>query len=859
MHQPRPHGLLVVGGALTEEDSAAIELLARRLTNLRQVSGINSLRMVRSLPDGGYAVAQDMGGVFRVIAHKPETAPPPPPFEGIANDYIPMLFSGVVTKPIVAAGEGVSIKLTEQTRFRLGNYDLKNKISKELSLQRFRISYGTDFLELAPKDSSDLFYSQYTQQRPTWYSGAMAEVVQIVGGYGRQSLGELPNTPMERAQLLIPSGVKESIRQQVGNVRLPGYTGQPNKDGQFQYDYKFNRTDGVGFDSKKKPWLIRVASNGVWAMPLPTIAVTTTQAFREYIEKVGDKEILEILDRFGGMPSGETFPSKDSDFQAWRRAGVIIKICDVLDFYDHISYSSACGWSFNSNGTEGFNTCYDYYDDEGLGYGLAYKLKLNLVGSDGEGKLPPLEVDDENKRQSINAYLSELYKLLKSNDAVSLAIKYKLRRVEPGEILARITGADIDQGEVDYWNALELPPIASHSGNVSEVGRGYLYHPAKFMVQPQIKFPEPDYGGCVSHDFLPLINGANKDGYPKCDTIMFGYYIDDQLKVVKYFREDRKYSSGVESDYEDCMIVGEWSQTESGGSSQLMGNFYTSDFDDRRSVPPNITKTNIIGKDLGYDSKPFFEFDAPFWMPGTLWRNRYFSRKITTNYSEGNSLNVAICIPYLCRNAILHAHKESFTSGRISVLTEMGAVRDPWSYRYWTYDVIMHWAGGLPVEKGRPSPKDSVPVWVEIEEYKPTQCSDFADNGSWIKSLPADYTWLIHPQSKVYYLSGGGGPPQFNPTFNETKIDYTESGNLKINILDQPDTVHSNVPDPMYFLGSPDPYGGVFLRTACKVVFGKSIYANVSETVGTESFKSWGYTSLADNKSAHPFIGVINE
>ena len=63
-------------------------------------------------------------------------------------------------------------------------------------------------------------------------------------------------------------------------------------------------------------------------MPLPLVPATTTEAFREYIEEVADEEILKILDRFGGMPSGESFPV-GQDFQAWRRAGVVIKVCDT--------------------------------------------------------------------------------------------------------------------------------------------------------------------------------------------------------------------------------------------------------------------------------------------------------------------------------------------------------------------------------------------------------------------------------------------------------------------------------------------------------------------------------------------------
>jgi hypothetical protein len=73
-----------------------------------------------------------------------------------------------------------------------------------------------------------------------------------------------------------------------------------------------------------------------------------------------------------------------------------------------------------------------------------------------------------------------------------------------------------------------------------------------------------------------------------------------------------------------------------------------------------------------------------------------------------------------------------------------------------------------------------------------------------------------------------------------------------------PKLVHKNKPDNMYFLGSPDPYVGVFYRDGCSVTFGDSEYANLSEKVDGKR-KHWGYTSLADHKSAHHFIGVINE
>lgn len=277
-------------------------------------------------------------------------------------------------------------------------------------------------------------------------------------------------------------------------------------------------------------------------MPLPIVPATITNAFREWIEEVGDDEILKILDRFGGMPSGEGFPILSKDFEAWRRAGVIIKVCDTSDFYQHIMYSSAIGWSFNSKGSEGYNTCYDYYDEEGLGYGLAYKMSLTLGSAKNSGKLPPsFDLDSSEKARRLDAYLSGLYRQMGDNDSEHLAIKYKLRRVPVSEILARAREGVSGKAELDYWNRKELDPIAVHSGSVSEVSRGYLYSGAKFMFQPQIKYPEPFAGGCVSHDFLPLINGRYKESYPNSDTIMFGYYAGDELKVVKYFRERGSY------------------------------------------------------------------------------------------------------------------------------------------------------------------------------------------------------------------------------------------------------------------------------------------------------------------------------
>lgn len=863
MHQPRPRGQAVYGREPTEEDSAAVELLARRLTNLKKISGVSSLRMVRTLPDGGYVIAQDMGGVFRCIIHKPEDPPDIPEFDGVAQDYVPMLFSGVVSKPVLRGEEGAGVRLTQQARLRLSGYGERDLPPDRAELQRFRIRYHSRFWEFEPKISGVMFYTQYAQLRPTWYSGAMAEVMQVVGGYGRQDFDSLPETELERARMTFPWEVQQQIRREMGNLRLPGYSGIPPRTGQMLYDYKFHATNGVGFDTGGKPWLIQIGRDGVWAMPLPLVPATTTQAFRDYIETKGDSEIKAILDRFGGMPSGETFPTRREDFEAWRRAGVIVEICDTADFYDHIAYASACGWSFNAKGAEAYNTCYDYDEQEGVGYGLTFKLKLSLNAAPNEGKLPQsFDLEDPDSARLLDRYLSGLYQRLSSNKARSLAIKYKIRRVNVQDILARAVGDGpgvpvIDfKKELEYWDALELEPIAAHTGEMREVGRGWLYHPAKFEFQPQIKYPEPFQGGCVSHNFLPLMHGRNKN--PNCDTIMFCYYVEDDLKVVKYFRDGRSYQREVESDYEPCMTVGSWTRREYNSATTLTEGFYTSDIDDREPVTEDETLTEMVGEDLGYDAVPAFEFDYFFAMQGSMWRNRYFSRETKTTTSEGRRLNSATCIPYFCRNALLYAHQEHTIGGSVTETGKRLAVRDPWSYRYWTYDFIWAWRGGSGGMGGSPAPKNGSPVWVGKQNYNPGPCSDFADQGPWVPGLPADYTWLIHPNRHEWNHSGGGGAPPYTDYYRFNQEPGESKGRLDFSIYRTPRGVHDSIPASFYFHGSPDAYGNVFYRDACQIVFGERDYVNISETVNG-SRKRWGNTRLADHKSAHHFIGVINE
>lgn len=872
MYQARPYGRFAEQVELSSEDAAAVELLARRLTDYRQASNLDAMKMVRTLPSGRQAVAVDAGGVFRIMILEPHEIPQYT-FDGVATpDHIPMLFSGAITKAMVRQdiGERVELRLTEQARRRIGGYRDEALPAARQALERFVIEYGTDFKYFEPEIKGVYTFTQYLRHRPTWYSGAMAQVMQVIGGYGRQDFENLPENAVERARMLLPERWMREIRQQLGNRRLPGYTGLVDPEGKFHYDYKHSKTDAVAFDASNQPWLVQIDPGGVYAMPLPLVPATTTAAFRAYVEERNDTELLTLLDRFGGLPTGEPMPPAGAAREAWRRAGAIIKVCDASDFYtDKQAYFDACGWSLNSTGSEGYNTCFGH-DGSNLKRGYAYKLRLQLQPAEDQGSLPQSwDLDDPEDARRLDAYLSFLYQGLRENGPRELAIKYKIRRAEVGLILERPVGNL--SAEVDYWDNLELPPIAPHSGSISRVAEGPIYwgNPSP-LSNGRLKFPALSGEGCES--FL-LYSEEYNGGLVRCDTIVFGCYVEDQLQVIKYFIDERTFYKEEESTYEDCMIVGSWEKTETSGAVGLMGHFYTTSFDDRGESPPTVTHTRITGRDLGY-GQPAYKTPGVLFAVGGVSRARYYSRVTKINTTRGFSLDVAVCVPVYGRDAILYAYSESIAGRSESESGSRGAMADPTSYELWTYDPIFHYMGTTDSgNKGFPRPRTGDYVYVDTMHYLPTQCSDFADSGNWL-GLPVggflDVSGICAPYTDrvtgAHHAAGvviGGEAPGYQPYEWSQSYPGESSGRVSISMQGAANVrVHDRIPDAWYYQFSPVDAGGslsYFYRDVSAVTIGSAEYSSVSEKGADGLRRRWGHTDLADHATAQYFIGVINE
>lgn len=863
MHQGKPYGLHVIGGKLTDRDEAFVSVTAKRFSNLKDLSSVDSSRMVYDLPDGGYVVIQDMGNNFRVIAHKTSEVALIA-IDGMATDYIPMLYSGVILNTTPFETDGVPIRLTETTRRRLIGYSSSEALTpKEIKLHRFRTEYDNKFKYFEPTYKGIRTFTQYHKLRATWYSGAMSEVVQIIGGYGRQDADDLPDEVLERKRFKLPEKINKSVRAYIANQRLPAYNGFPDFEGKYKYEYSHRLSHAVSFDDAGKPWLLQIDARGVYVMPLPMIPATTAPAFLSYLREVADDELIHIVERFGGMPSGELFPTGD-DFQAWYRAGVIIKVCDTSEFYKHSPFYLACGWSFNSKGTEGFNSGWSY-DARGMRYAYGFKMRLRLGAVQDIGwVLNAKQSNDPIDDALLNRYISSLFRQLSGSGHRERAIKYKIMRSPTHVLMAH---ARSNTGNIEYWENLIADPIAIHQGNVSQVSSGPMYwgspNPLSFGA---LKFPEFTGQGCESFDMtMPDYKG----GMVPCDTVVFGCYVDDQLTVIKYFIDHRRFQQTTESTFEKVMIVGQWEETKTNTSSGLMGYLYTTEFDDRREASDSTTYTKITGKDLGYGN-PAYSTPPTLYMWGALSRSRYYSYRTEATSVSGDWLSVAVCVPALTRDSMLYALNEYNSSKSYSDQMERRSVIDPTTYALWTYDPIFHYIGQWGI--GEPIPTTGDYVYANYGDYVVNEYSWFADSGNWYGISPGSYKDETGRLAKytqrgnIHNANGvtvGGEAPRLDAYDNTTTTYNNRTGRVNISVaVKGSGNIHKKVADSFYYDFSPVESGGTlvyFYRDATWIAFGKQSYASTSEKKDNGLRAYWGSSKLVDHKSAHCFIGVINE
>jgi hypothetical protein len=465
----------------------------------------------------------------------------------------------------------------------------------------------------------------------------------------------------------------------------------------------------------------------------------------------------------------------------------------------------------------------------------------------------------------MDAYLSAIYAKLDKTPR-SLAIKYKLRRFSGARLLAEAAAGHPNPAA--YWDALVADPIAPHGGAVTRVATGPLYHPGKLpTVMGAIKFPELTGAGCQSLD----VTAPDYEGpAPRCDTVVFGCYVKDALRTIKYFHEPREFVKEEVSSFEEPMIVGAWEKTTTTGVSGLMGKVYTSDSDDRQEQAPSTSAVKIIGRDLGY-GEPAWATPGALMRVGSLSRARYYEHRAEVRTQTGASLAAGALVPVFARDCIHYAMRQSATMSGTEIGTALHAMADPTSYEFWTHDDIFHYLGATGSgNKGFPSPAKGAPVWLDTMNYSPFPGSDFSDSGDWFGFTPPfmDVSGVVAPYTSrggTIHANGvviGGTPPGWRPYSFSESAPGKASGRVDVALPRVGAvTAHKRLPDDWYFDFSPVEAGGLvfFYRDACWNAIGASEFTSVSEPDEQGKRKRWGRSSLSSADSARHFIGVIHE
>lgn len=886
MTTPKPFTVFPqAGDAASEAEIAAARRSAYLLENRKELGQLSSLHSSTPLEGGGYIFTYNIGGVTKNIVVRPQQIHVPTleqEVSGLAQEKIPMFLSGRIVTPTVPYGAGVTIQLTSESARRAVGYDPEKTPPKFTTLKAFNIPpSSTYYPEFQP--TGFLTPTQYAKVYPSWFSGRMAKLVQLSAGFGKQNDRDLKKTEGERT-LSLPDKLLNKLKVELKNTRLPGYNGLPPDNGELHFDYKFYKTEGVVNDGGGNLWLVRITPGNVWAMPLPMIPYTTVPSFRLWVEGKGDSELITALDEFGGIPSGEGFPRQGKDFEAWVRAGVIINLGGTSDFYEGGPLGeSALGWSFSATTNEAAHCCYVFGSD-GMQRARMYRMKFTIAPAERNGRLPEKfdVTNDPFEMAALNFYLSRLYEALAPNMEDN-AVKYKLRRV-PDEVLSRARDFTVSKldSELTYWRNKTMEPITAGSASCSKVREGRIHSSAKFAFQPQFKMPDPFMGGCISHDFNPI--PVRTRSYPpaslRFDTVVFCHYVGDTLKTVKFCRDDRKAYKDVEADNDECMLIGSWTTTTNTGSTQLYGAFYTSDYDERDTAP-DVTTVEIYSSQYhAADKIGYGEFDHFFAIPGYVFRDHHFLTTTEKTVSEGFSLEVAVCVPYLSRDAVLYPKRSAVTGKSWSWQQGVVSVNDPYVYSMYTLDPVGHWWGGVRGQRYEPSPKYGNPVWVSQEHYAVEggyettwgPCVGAVDKGPWLSVGQNIINYAEYGRLSIYMTSGPGGNknygearpvPDMRPKLRPSKgWRLKDVPNHSLDFAYHYDTWRINpdktvAPDKMYFLASPDEVVGVFRRDATKNCLGEAEYYTVSENVNGQQVVR-GYSAVAPEPGLHFFIGVIN-
>ncbi|TXH47982.1 MAG: hypothetical protein E6Q97_25925 [Desulfurellales bacterium] len=525
--------------------------------------------------------------------------------------------------------------------------------------------------------------------RPTMYSGTMRMVIQFLLGLGKQFSDE---SIYDEAEPPLPDEVIEKIEDEaVEGEDETSYESTVKSQGvRIRYDHRFQRTHGLIRAADQKWWVVEISQGrGIMMMRLPLCRHTDLPEFRQKCETLSDHEAIQVLDMFGGFPSGEPFPTEPLAVESAVRSGRIIRAKtseEISEFYSLSGYSSIMGWAFSDSGSEAHNTGYTY-DDQGYAKGSHYAAQMTVGAF--------IDVEPDELAEVLKGILSEVDR--KKKGQVFDEVMWKVDRMSKQdieqflEVSDRHTASDL----FDMVNEVTLTPSAPVSCSFTRVSEGYLYSRAQYGSQ--VKFPEPILEGCIS---APLYQQNGALPAVSCDTTVHVFFVGEELKWVKYFFRPSKSEVRVMVDNytgREDIPVGDFYYERHTGNFGIAPGFYSNNFDDRVERGETIYTERykrrfsgyyeILTPDLGVGDRASDyidrDFDPPIpWsslvlQPLTVWRMAKFSYEKWTSLRHGHDSRAAITIPMEDRCSYYYTIEEGNAGGMDSYTFSFEKISDP--------------------------------------------------------------------------------------------------------------------------------------------------------------------------------------
>lgn len=336
--------------------SVARTVLNRALS--MQANGVPVVRLFVPLPGGGLVSAFLIGDQKHLYVTPAQSEAPPTkqPSDDVSPvepqiTYVPSMLSGVVRKAGVSFnGPDVIevINTPDPATFELRTFHPSSTTSTVYFLDfAWQNSEKLAVTNAGTTDETGPAISAYP--KPSMFSGAMKRFYQALLGLG---------TVLDAAQEGYISGTLPPTDPDT--IVFP------------QFSWQWNRTHGICFQGGAV-WLVEINKDeGVLAMPVPVFNETASPSFAAWLDSIGDFETGDVVVEFGGVPTGEPFPT-GAGLTAAIAAGLVVRIMDAATLepayhdaaltLDKWTLAHDIGWAFSESGVVAALTTF-YYKDE---------------------------------------------------------------------------------------------------------------------------------------------------------------------------------------------------------------------------------------------------------------------------------------------------------------------------------------------------------------------------------------------------------------------------------------------------------------------------------------------------------------